>query len=188
MFPKHDICTGTFGLSMKLYTICKAGSERRLNQCRSYAQGSFVSVAERGPDFRRKRLSSPQQIVTRSIINMKGMNVMLRRLRPVPINRWTVLPYCSCWPVFVRASRLDFYLLLSRRYEFNSMLSLFIHDNRKNVYINNVIWLFMLSFILHTLLLLLYTVMMKVCSSWPSSEDHYILREIMFRRTKGFNL
>jgi hypothetical protein len=30
--------------------------------------------------------------------------------------------------------------------------------------------------------------MMKVCPSWPSSEDHYILREIMLRRTKGFNI
>jgi hypothetical protein len=29
---------------------------------------------------------------------------------------------------------------------------------------------------------------MKVCSSLPSSEDHYILGEIMLRRTKGINL
>jgi hypothetical protein len=28
---------------------------------------------------------------------------------------------------------------------------------------------------------------MKVCPSWPSSEDRYILREIMLRRTKGIN-
>jgi hypothetical protein len=33
----------------------------------------------------------------------------------------------------------------------------------------------------------IHTVMMKVCPSWPSSEDHYILREIMLRRTKGIN-
>jgi hypothetical protein len=72
---------------MKLYTIWKAGSERRLNQCRSCAQGSFGSVAERETDLRRKRLSSPRQIVIKSIVNMKGMNVILRRLRLVPINR-----------------------------------------------------------------------------------------------------
>jgi hypothetical protein len=30
-------------------------------------------------------------------------------------------------------------------------------------------------------------VMMKVHPSQPSSEDHYILREIMLRRTKGLN-
>ena len=32
-----------------------------------------------------------------------------------------------------------------------------------------------------------YVKMMKVCPSWPSSEDHYILEEIMLRRTKGIN-
>jgi hypothetical protein len=37
------------------------------------------------------------------------------------------------------------------------------------------------------LLTLIYTAITKVCPSWPSSEDHYILREIMFRRTKGIN-
>jgi hypothetical protein len=72
---------------MKLYTIWKAGSKRRLNQHRSCAQGSFDSVVEGGTDLRRKRLSSPRQIIIKSIVNMKGMNVILRRLRPVPINR-----------------------------------------------------------------------------------------------------
>jgi hypothetical protein len=72
---------------MKLYTIWKVGLERRLNQRRSCAQGSFGSVAERETDLRRKRLSSPRQIVIKSIVNMKGMNVILCRLRPVPINR-----------------------------------------------------------------------------------------------------
>jgi hypothetical protein len=55
MFPKHNICTWTFGLRMKLYTIWKAGSERRLNQRRSCVQGSFGSVAEKGTDLRRKK-------------------------------------------------------------------------------------------------------------------------------------
>jgi hypothetical protein len=72
---------------MKLYTIWKAGSKQRFNQCRSRAQGSFGSVAERGTDLRRKRLSSPRQIVIKSIVNMKGMNVILHKLRLVPINR-----------------------------------------------------------------------------------------------------
>jgi hypothetical protein len=62
-------------------------SERKLNQRRSYAQGSFGSVAEKGTDLRRKRLSSPRQIVLKSIVNMKGINVISHRLRPVPINR-----------------------------------------------------------------------------------------------------
>jgi hypothetical protein len=34
----------------------------------------------------------------------------------------------------------------------------------------------------------LYVMLMKVCSSLPSSESHYILREIMLRSTKGFNV
>jgi hypothetical protein len=38
------------------------------------------------------------------------------------------------------------------------------------------------------LLLLSYATMMKVCLSCPSSEDHYILREIMLRRTKDINI
>jgi hypothetical protein len=65
---------------MKLYTIWKAGSERRLNQRQSYAQGSFGSVAEKGTNLRRKRLSSPRQIVLKSIVNMKGMNVISHKL------------------------------------------------------------------------------------------------------------
>jgi hypothetical protein len=60
MFPKCNICTGTFRLGMKLYIIWKAWLGRRLNQLRSYTQGSFGSVAEKGTDLRRKRLSSPR--------------------------------------------------------------------------------------------------------------------------------
>jgi hypothetical protein len=71
---------------MKLYTIWKAGSERRLNQRRSYAQGGFGPIAEKGTDLRRKRLFSPRQIVLKSILSMKGMNVILHRLHPKPIN------------------------------------------------------------------------------------------------------
>jgi hypothetical protein len=129
MFPKCNICTGTFGLGIKLYTIWKAWSGRRLNQFRSYAQGSIGSTAEKGTDLKGKRLSSPRWIVIMSIVNIKGMNVSLHRLRPVPINRWTVPPYCSRWLVFVRASRLDFYLLSSRRYKCNSIWFFFIHDD-----------------------------------------------------------
>jgi hypothetical protein len=47
-----------------------------LNQCRSCAQGSFGSIAEKGTDLRRKRLFSPRQIVLKLILNMKGMNVV----------------------------------------------------------------------------------------------------------------
>jgi hypothetical protein len=46
----------------------------------------------------------------------------------------------------------------------------------------------MLFFMFHMLRLsLVYVVVMKVCPSQPSSEDSYILREIMLQRTKGIN-
>jgi hypothetical protein len=54
---------------------------------RSYVQGSFGAMAEKGTDLKRKMLSSPHWVVHKSIVNMKGMNVNLHRLRPVPINR-----------------------------------------------------------------------------------------------------
>jgi hypothetical protein len=110
------------------YTTWIAGSKRRFNQHWSYAQGNFNSVGEKGTDLRNKRLSSPWQIVLKSIVNMKGINVILHRLRPVPINRWTVPHYCSRWLVFARASHLYPCLLSSRRYKCNSILFLFIHD------------------------------------------------------------
>jgi hypothetical protein len=163
MFPKCNTHTGTFGLRMKLYTIWEAGLERRLNQHRSYAEGSFSSVPDKGTDLRRKRLSSPQQIVLKSIVNIKGMNVISHRLRPVPINRWTVLPYCSRRLVLARASHLYFCLLSSRRYRCNSILFLFIHDYIIERYSNGVMWLSMLFLTFHMLRhSLIYAVMMKV--------------------------
>jgi hypothetical protein len=59
-------------------------------QFRSYTQGSFGSTAKRGTDLKGKRLSSPRWTVLKSIVNIKGMNVILHRLRLVPINTRTV--------------------------------------------------------------------------------------------------
>jgi hypothetical protein len=128
MLPKCNMWTGTFGLGLKPYTMWKAWSRRRPMLLRSYAQGSFGPMAEKGTDLEGKRLSSPRWVVNKSIVNMKGMNVNLHRLRPVPINRWTILPYCSRWLVLACASRLYFYLLSSRRYKCNPVLFLYIHD------------------------------------------------------------
>jgi hypothetical protein len=44
-------------------------------------------MAEKGTDLKRKRLSSPHRVVHKSIVNIKGMDVNLHRLHPVPINR-----------------------------------------------------------------------------------------------------
>jgi hypothetical protein len=54
---------------------------------RSYTQGNFGSMAEKGTDLKGKRLSSPRWVVHKLIVNIKGMNVILHRLRHVPINR-----------------------------------------------------------------------------------------------------
>jgi hypothetical protein len=44
-------------------------------------------MAEKGTDLKGKRLFSPHIFVYKSIVNMKGMNVISDRLRHVPINR-----------------------------------------------------------------------------------------------------
>jgi hypothetical protein len=56
-------------------------------QLRSYVQDSFGSAAGKGTNLKGKRLSSPRWIILTTIVNIKGMNVILHRLRPVPINR-----------------------------------------------------------------------------------------------------
>jgi hypothetical protein len=86
-FPKCNVCTCTFGLGIKLYTISKAWSRRRMMLLRSNAQRSFGSAAGKGTDLEGKRLSSPRRIILKSIVNIKDMNVILHRLRPVLINR-----------------------------------------------------------------------------------------------------
>jgi hypothetical protein len=43
--------------------------------------------SEKGTDLKRKRLSSPHRFVYKLIVNIKGMNVISHRLRPMPINR-----------------------------------------------------------------------------------------------------
>jgi hypothetical protein len=44
-------------------------------------------MVEQGTDLKGKRIFSPHIVVHNSIVNMKGMNVIFHRLRPVPINR-----------------------------------------------------------------------------------------------------
>jgi hypothetical protein len=64
-------------------------------QSRSYAQGSFGMIAEKETDLKRKRLFRPRWITIELLANVKGIDVILHGLRPVPINRRTVLLYCS---------------------------------------------------------------------------------------------
>jgi hypothetical protein len=78
-------------------TVWKAQRIRRLTQRRSYAQGSFGMTAEKGTDLKGKRPFRPRWITIELLANVKGMSVILHGLRLVPINRWTVLSYCSRW-------------------------------------------------------------------------------------------
>ena len=117
MSSKHGLWTGTFGLRLKAYTMRRAWSWRRLPLLRSCAQGSFGSIAEKGTDLKGKRLSSPHRFVYKSIVNVKGMTVIPHMLHPVPINRWIVPPYCSCWIVFTLSHP---HLRASRRYQCNT--------------------------------------------------------------------
>jgi hypothetical protein len=48
---------------------------------------SAKTVMENETDRKGKRLLSPQKITPQSIVNVKDMDVILPRLRPVPINR-----------------------------------------------------------------------------------------------------
>jgi hypothetical protein len=60
---------------------------QRLMQSRSYAQESFDMIAEKETDLKGKRLFGPRWIIIESLVNVKGMGVILHGLRPMPINR-----------------------------------------------------------------------------------------------------
>jgi hypothetical protein len=168
----------------------RAWSWRRLSLLQSCAQGSFGSIAEKGIDLKGKRLSSPHRFFYKSIIHVKGVNVISHRLRHVSINRWTVPPYCSRWLILAFCVTLVLSCLLSsQRYFCNSVLFLPFHDYIiKNELIILYDCLCCLLYVICFFFYLTYTTMMKVCPSWPSSEDRYILREIMLRRTKDINI
>jgi hypothetical protein len=60
---------------------------RRLMQRRRCEQESFGAVAKNETDLKMKRLFRPRQIIIELLSNVKGINVILYGLCPVPINR-----------------------------------------------------------------------------------------------------
>ena len=60
---------------------------RRLIQRRRYERESFDVLAENETDLKMKRLFRPRQITIELLPSVKGMNVILYGLCPVPINR-----------------------------------------------------------------------------------------------------
>ena len=105
MFSKWKMCTGIFGFGSWAY---RAWSGRSLSETKGdydEGQGNHEAVRrkasawqqKRGTDLKMKRQIRPRRITKELLANVKGMNVILHGPRPLPINRWTVLPYCSRW-------------------------------------------------------------------------------------------
>jgi hypothetical protein len=87
MSSKYDIWTGTFGFGLKAYMAWNAGLKRRIQPALKLCARELWLITEKGIDLKGKRLSSPHRFVYKSIVNIKGMNVISHRLRPVLINR-----------------------------------------------------------------------------------------------------
>jgi hypothetical protein len=68
-------------------TVGEAQIIQRLIQRRRCEQESFGMVAEKETDLKMKRPFRPRWITIKLLPNVKGMNVILYGLCPVPINR-----------------------------------------------------------------------------------------------------
>jgi hypothetical protein len=68
-------------------TVGEAQIIRRLKQRRRCEQKSFDVVAEKETDLKMKRLFRPRWITIELLPNVKGVDVILYGLCPVPINR-----------------------------------------------------------------------------------------------------
>jgi hypothetical protein len=178
-------------------TVWEAQRIRRLTQSRSYTQGSFGMIAEKGTDLNGKRLFRPWWITIESVANVKGMGVILHGLCPVPINRWTVLPYSSRWLGICFCVTLVLLLFIKSKVSnvirYCSYVGSHLY-NEKYMH-NNIVVIHIIPYDLHASFVVnkrtyiyVYVDMMKVCPSWPSSKDYYTLGEIMLRRTKGINI
>jgi hypothetical protein len=71
MFLEYNTWTGTFGLGSEPQYE-EVQRMQRLAQSRSYAQGTFGMIAERGTDLEGKRLFRPRWITIESLAKCKG--------------------------------------------------------------------------------------------------------------------
>ena len=157
----------------------KVGTEPKL------CAGSFGMIAEKETDLKGKRLFRPRWITIESLANVKGMGVILHGLHLVPINRWTVLPYCSGWlGICFCVTLVLFIFSQDRRYICNLKSFLFFHVNKIEMilrwclyYISCFIWV-----LRHYLLCLRRYVSYDLRPKLIISR-----RDIMLRRTKDFN-
>jgi hypothetical protein len=70
-----------------MYNVKKHDRDEGWSGSEATRRGASAKWRKKGTDLKGKRLSSPHRIIYKSIINVKGMNVISYRLRPVPINR-----------------------------------------------------------------------------------------------------
>jgi hypothetical protein len=149
---------------------------------------STTTKVEDGTDLKEKRLLNPWHHALLLAVEVRDINVTLSGLRPVPINRGTVTPYCSRCTVIAIVSLLHFYLLTSRRYQWNihivNICSWLWNENINNLSIYHH---YLYFFVFPVPSFILFTEMMKVFPSWPSSKDYYIREKKMLRWTKAFN-
>jgi hypothetical protein len=70
-------------------------SNTKVDTSRRCEQESFGAVATSETDLKMKRQFKPRQITIKLLSSVKGMNVIMYELCPMPINRRTVPPYYS---------------------------------------------------------------------------------------------
>jgi hypothetical protein len=88
---------------------------------------------------------------------IRAINVLLSRLRPMPINRWTVTPYCSPWMVITLASFSHPHLLESRRYQCN-MNIIDVYSYSQNINTNRLLIhnYYIYFFVFHCFIIYIY--------------------------------
>jgi hypothetical protein len=94
---------------------------------------SMMTMVKDGTDLKEQRLLSPRQLALWLIENVRDINVILPRLRPMHINRWTVTLYCSHCIVIAPASLTS----VSMKYKCYEHLFMFIkwNENVNNLFL-----------------------------------------------------
>jgi hypothetical protein len=77
---------------------CRRSSRRR------YCLRALTTNVKHGAESKRKRLVNAWWFMLRLCAHVKVINVFLLGLCPVPINRWTIPPYCSRWIIIALVS------------------------------------------------------------------------------------
>jgi hypothetical protein len=90
-------CGYTRAWSRRSLTEMESDHDEGWNDHEAMCRKASAWQQKRGTDLKIKSQIRPRRIAIELLIKVKGINVILHGLRPVPINRWTVLPYWSRW-------------------------------------------------------------------------------------------